>query len=650
MRLTHRHRMTFVSLIIAGVLSVPIAGIVAAQDADEDGERVLRVGFMQAVDNLSPMLGLNDAAYVFYGLVYDYMHTIGNDFEVVGNIAVESRIVPVGDSELVGRPYGSIWEYDITQNAMWHDGEPFTVDDFVWNMKLHSVNYDTMWAFQPYAYYIEDVKAVDADTARIYFFDRDTGEPMPVSYAYLMCIPMLPSHLLSTMNVPFISFEWTGVFADSDPPIVGTGPFMATDEIYEEWLAGDHITLVRNPDYHWAVDKDMEVKFDKIVMNFYDDATSMRIALTSGDLDIAQFPPETYKAIRSGVEGGSYDNVVTYDGPKCTQYWTEIEFCMNEGGPNPIRLDREVRQALAMATDKEYIVNNFYQGLADVGTTLIPPVNTEWHYEPTAAELFEFSMQAAGDKLDEAGYRFPSADATVREATEDSLAVQEGWVIAGRELEFEMIIRREYPEERLIAQYLKETWAALGVTLEYEVVDESYMGTLVYSYEYDTCIWYWSADVDPNYMLFCQSKLAWGGWSDNKYSSEAYEENYTASVMELDVEQRKVYVDNCQKVHYDDAPFIIMACPYQTYAWRTDTFEGWGDWENDPGRSMDNFWGGNPLFFDLEYIGDSGTTISTMGIVIAVGVAAAIVATLVVLRMMKKKKKGGSQKTSPLGE
>jgi hypothetical protein len=121
--------------------------------------------------------------------------------------------------------------------------------------------------------------------------------------------------------------------------------------------------------------------------------------------------------------------------------------------------------------------------------------------------------------------------------------------------------------------------------------------------------------------------------------------------MELDVEQRKVYVDNCQKVHYDDAPFIIMACPYQTYAWRTDTFEGWGDWENDPGRSMDNFWGGNPLFFDLEYIGDSGTTISTMGIVIAVGVAAAIVATLVVLRMMKKKKKkGGSQKTSPLGE
>jgi hypothetical protein len=34
--------------------------------------------------------------------------------------------------------------------------------------------------------------------------------------------------------------------------------------------------------------------------------------------------------------------------------------------------------------------------------------------------------------------------------------------------------------------------------------------------------------------------------------------------------------------------------------WRTDTFSNWGDWAADPGRSLDAYWGVNPLLFDLE--------------------------------------------------
>ncbi|MEM4276909.1 MAG: carboxypeptidase-like regulatory domain-containing protein, partial [Thermoplasmata archaeon] len=67
----------------------------------------------------------------------------------------------------------------------------------------------------------------------------------------------------------------------------------------------------------------------------------------------------------------------------------------------------------------------------------------------------------------------------------------------------------------------------------------------------------------------------------------------------LDREQRKVYVDNCQKVFYQDSVYIILAYVYQTYAWRTDRFDGWGDWGAHPGRTVDNFWTGNPLYFDL---------------------------------------------------
>jgi ABC-type transport system substrate-binding protein len=214
-----------------------------------------------------------------------------------------------------------------------------------------------------------------------------------------------------------------------------------------------------------------------------------------------------------------------------------------------------------------------------------------------------------------------------------------------------MLIRNEYPEERLIADYLIDTWEEIGIELVYTTMDEATMSKIVYSYDYDTCIWYWSHDIDPNYMLFCQSKLAWGGWSDNKYYNPEYDENYTKSVTTMDQTERKEYVLNCQKIHYHDCPFIIMANPYQTFAWRTDTFEGWGDWENDPARSLENFWGANPLWFDLEYIGDPPTGFDITSAAIVLGVIAAVVVAVVAFMMMgkkRKKKKEGSR--SPLGE
>lgn len=651
-----------VAVFLVGLMMMPFAGMINAVMAQDDtgleqSKRVLRIGFMQSVDNLNPMVGLNDAAYVFYGLVYDNPQCLDDNLDVVGNLVLNSTPVPETDSEMVStnRPFGSIWEYDITPNAKWHDGEDFTVDDFIWNMDLQSNNltYASMWAFQPYTYFTETVRKVDDDTARVYFYNRATGEPMASAYAYLLGIPMFPKHRLQTMSPEWIAFTWDGTFNNTSPPIIGTGPFMATSNILSDWRAGNPLTFVRNPYYHWGADRDKFVQFDRIVMRFYDDASAMSLALSSGDLDIAQFPPDTYKAIKQNVADNKkeYRDVDTFDGPKITGYWTEIEICMAEGGPNPSRLDPAVRQALAMATNKTHIVQNYYQGLADEGTTLIPPVYEDWHYEPTAAEMWDFDLEAAAQLLDEAGYRYPTPGATYRVATSDSWVVKTGRVLVNKPLVFDMLIRTEYPEEKLIAQYLDATWSQIGVGLDWEdnVMAESLMSKKVYSYQYDTCIWYWSMDVDPNYMLYCQSKFAWGGWSDNKYFNESYEQNYLSSVAAMDKSERQTYVDNCQRIHYLDASYIIIANVHQTYAWRTDTFTNWGDWSQTPGRSFDNFWTGNPLLFELQYTGGEGGGFDWVDAAIVGGVVAAIAAVVVVF-MWRKKKKGETIKESPLGQ
>ena len=568
----------------------------------------LRLGFTGIVDSMNPYLGVSDAAWLFYGLVYDTLTTVGNDMEVVPNLAQEWWAVPddIGDPDMVGMPYGSVWQYNLTRNATWSDGVPFTADDVVYTVWLNAevTHYDSMWEYQPFSYFMQAAWKVDNYTVRISFWDRATGSPMAASYGYLLSIPILPKHMLETIPFSDIGCCWTGVFTDAESPgmpIVGTGPFIAEPNIFDNWISGNNLTLLRNPSYHLTQDAGKTVKFDRLVLKFFTDAPSMSLALASNQIDAAAFPQSTFEGIKSAIASGTLQNVATYDGPKITQYFTEVGFCMKESGPNPSRLDPVIRKALHMATDKQHIVDTYYYGSADAGSTLVAPLNSFWHYEPNAGETFVYNLTAAAALLEANGYVDTDSDG-IRECTNSSPAVRLGYVNEGTELRYEMLVRHDYPEENEIASYLQYEWAQIGVAITYMIVNDATMYATIYSYDYDTVLLYWTGEIDPNYILFGQSQRAWNAWSDNMYYNPSYEENYTKSVETMDPAVRKTFVDNCQRIFYNDSAYIILAYTHQTYAWRTDTFSGWGDWSADPGRSLDTYWSADPILFDLEPI------------------------------------------------
>jgi len=659
-------------VISATVLSIPISGMMGAIGTAEAQEvlepRILDIGFLQDIDSLNPYVGLNDAAYVFYGLVYDAMTVIDNKMNPMPDLALSVNAVPLSDPKMVasGEPYGSVWQYNLTHSALWTDGEPFTANDVKFNIELNAENYTTMWAYQPYSYFMKWAEVLDQYTVRIHFYDPVTQEPIPAAYAYLISIPMLPRHMLSNLNAQNISFKWKGYFENTDMPIVGTGPFMSTSTIGQDWYDGNPIRLLRNPNYHWYSDKvypadypkeewrnqPYDLHFDELRLVFFEEATGLNLALRKGEIDVAAFTPAGLREIQQDIKNGKLKGVETYSGPKITQYWTEIDFCMNKGGPNPSRLDDVIRHAIAMATNKEKIVSQYYLGYAEPATTIIPPINTKWHYEPTDAEKaqFAYNIDAANQLLENNGYRYPSSTSHVRVATKDSPAFKKGYVPENTPLAYQMLIRREYPEEKNIAGYLQDEYAKIGISLTYEVVDEAEMSARVYTYNYDTCIWYWSADIDPNYQLFVKTEGAWFGWSDNKWVNESYEDNYLLSVETIDPAQRKIYVDNCQRVEYLAEDYILLAYVNQTYAWNTKTWGGWGDWQADPGRSVDNFWTGNPLYFDLYYIEPKPFTINWLLVAVGLGAVVAVIAAVVVLRRRGKKKEGSLADESPLGD
>ena len=565
----------------------------------------LTIGCLQPVDSMNPYVGLNDVSRMFYGLVYDCLVSVGDDLNITPNLARSWYPVPAEDPEMVGMPFGSVWQYNLTSEAEWSDGVPFTADDVVFNIWLNagpSTYYDS-WAYQPFAYFIESATKVDNNTVRISFWNRATGEPMPSAYAPFIPIPMLAKHMLDSWPYTSIHMDWTGVFSELQSPgmpIVGTGPFIGGPNIYNEWLQGDHMTLLRNPSYHQNETSQKDVKFNQMTIRFFQDETTMILALENGEIDVAAFSPSSYRNIENDVTSGHLKNVDVFDGPKATQTWTEVAFNMRLAGPNPSRLDPVIRQALHMATDKEYIVNNYYLGLGEAGSTLIPPTNTKWHYEPNASEKAKFALNltAAADLLESSGYMDVDSDG-IRECTISSPAVQLEYVTEGTKLIYEMMVRKEHPEEKDIALFLKAQWAEIGVDLKVLVLEVLTLSTVAYSYSYDTMIWDWSSDVDPNFQLFVVSSLALNGWSDCAYSNPDYNEAYLNSVAALDSLDRKAWVDEAQRIFYNDSAYIILTYIHQGYAWRTDTFEGWGNWSAHPGRNIDNYWSANPLIFDL---------------------------------------------------
>jgi peptide/nickel transport system substrate-binding protein len=601
---------------------------------DGEGETSLRYAVIENVDSLNPFVGWNDISYVFWCLVYDSLISLDEDMKPKPNLALSWNIVP---DEL---PVGSVWQYNLTRNAKWHDGEPFTAEDVVFTFEYQiGFNWSHMWAFQPYTLLVDYVEALDEYTVRIHFQDLD-GNPAACSAGDSEYLYMVPKHIWQGISSMEAAFSYT------NPWPIGTGPFMCTANTYDEYLAGDHLILLRNPDYHGTLDYGQEVKFDRLILDFYTEPTAIVSDIERGAIDVAAINAPNYANFMDWLNANPTDDIGTYAGLSCTGYSIDIAVCMIENfgvGTNNIRLDPAVRHAMAHATNKQFIRDHIYRGYADIGSTVLSPVFPYWYWAPSPSQDYEYDLSKASEILETAGYRDLNGDG-IREATEASLSVKEQWAHPGTPLNFGVVVEAELYEDRDTVLYLKDEWKKIGIEINPIVVNLALWAQLVDSGSYDLEMTYWSGDPDPNYLLYIQSSYAIGGWSENRYSSEEYDENYTKQVLSLDPEERREYVYNCQELAYRDAAYIVTVYPYNCFAWREDHFTGWGNWSAHPGRAINHFWSANDLFFDLVPTGATRTNTLAAGLFILVVAGVVVVAAF----LLPRRKRGSEDEETIL--
>jgi peptide/nickel transport system substrate-binding protein len=590
-----------------------------AVKAAGSGRATLTWGMMEPIDSLNPFVGVNDNAYIFYGLVYDYLIAVDENLTPKPNLALSWGIV---GSEV---PYGSVWEYNLTHNAIWHDNEPFTADDVVFTIDYQiGAHYDSMWAYQPYTILIKSAEKIDDYTVRIHFQDTN-GNPAPCPFGDKLMMPIVPKHIWEPITSGF-SYE------NFHP--IGTGPFMCTENTKDEFIEGSALVLEKNPDYHAKADFGKEVQFDRLILKFYLEPTAMITDLETGKIDMGLFSAPQYKNLLDYMAVHPDAPIGTSYGLTCTGYSVDLEVSVKEdagNGTNPCRLDPAVRQAMAYATDKQFIKDNIYMGYAQIGSTIISPIyGDDIYWEPNTTQIYNFDLAKANATLDAAGYAWNDAH-TIRVAGPDNAYGP------NKPLEFTVVVEEEIAEDKDTAMFLTDEWAMVGIKLNTLIVSTAQWNVIVYGYNYDLTISYWSGDPDPNYLLFIETSYAIGGWSENAYSNPAYDEAYTKCIENVNITDRIPFMKECQEMMYRDCAFMVTVYPYGCYAYRTDHFSGWGDMQAHPGRSLSNFWTANPLYFELTPIAHETRSLTPILIGLAV-VFVAIAAVALFLRM-----RGGSK-------
>jgi peptide/nickel transport system substrate-binding protein len=312
--------------------------------------------------------------------------TVGADGSLSPALAAE---IPSKDNGGLSAD-GKTVTYKLKPGIKWADGEPFTAEDVAFTYRYVS-NLET--AATTLGDYVDlaSVEAIDPLTVRLTFKAPTGGWYVPFVGSGGQ---ILPKHALA---------EYVGS-ASRDAPFnlkaFGTGPYMV-----REFKPGDVLTMIPNPNY-----RDLNKPFfSEINIKGGGDATSAaRAVLQAGEYDYAWNLQVEAQVLNGLMQGGIGELVIAPGGGV-------EQILINQADPNteidgerasvksrhPFLTDVRVRQAMALAIDRDAIARQLYGPTGRVSANVLTtPTNLA-----SQNTSIEFNIDKANQILDEAGYQ-----------------------------------------------------------------------------------------------------------------------------------------------------------------------------------------------------------------------------------------------------
>jgi peptide/nickel transport system substrate-binding protein len=167
---------------------------------------------------------------------------------------------------------------------------------------------------------------------------------------------------------------------------IGSGPYILN---VGETVVGSSWVYDKNADYWNPEDQ----HYDKVVMNFYADATSLLNAIQGGQVDGS---PVIDTSAIDQIEAAGY-TATAFD-----NNWWGFIIGDRDGSLTPAIGDPLVRQALNYAVDRDAMLQAFADGRGTVTQQVFPQSSTS--FSDALDKRYEYDPEKARDLLAEAGY------------------------------------------------------------------------------------------------------------------------------------------------------------------------------------------------------------------------------------------------------
>ena len=496
--------------LLAGSGAALAAGALPARAATVP--QVLRIG-MTAAD-LPTVTGIPNnggegsrfLGYPVYdgGLNYDFQH-VNETAGIAPGLFTEWKIDPANNRR---------WLFKVRRGVVFHDGSPFTVDSYIWN--LHRIYDDKSPQYDAPAAPIVKASVSMLDTWEK--LDDDSlaiTTKYPFSYfPYLLKSPLIAS----PAQWEKVGRSWVE-FAKAPS---GTGPFHIT-----RIAAGQYIEMSRFDGY-W--DKTRIPKLDKMVVSPMPEATTRLAALRSGQVDWIEVPPPD--TIPSLKQAGFQISLWPY--PHTYPY-------VLRATPGSPFADRRVRQAMNYAIDRDSLCKLINDtGKPAVG--LYPPGHP---YFGTPENHYGYDPDKARALLKDAGFG------------------------PGKPFSAKIMISTSGSGQMLpipMNELLQQNFAALGMNIDFDVVE---WGTMLVAIRNapdasqshgDDAVNISLGWADPSVMFryystasFSPTNYNWGHFSDKRLDTLLDQAQST-----FDEEQQAELLAKAHAIVVDEAPWLFI--------------------------------------------------------------------------------------------
>ena len=401
----------------------------------------------------------------------------------------------------------------------------------------------------PYTAYMESITAPDDTTVLIRL-----NAAIPNIESQLVFQYVLPAHVWQAHadGAAAVEFE--------NETLIGSGPFKLL-----EYKQGEFVRLGANKQ-HFS----RPPKVDEVIFQTFSNPDALVQAISTGQVDMITELPNT-----AAEKLGQTENVKVASAAPFAPAVSDIIFnqatsasCPSEAActGNVALQDRQVRLALAHATNKQQLIDVVLLGKGTPGLTLIPNGLGMWFND--SLKDHEYDPAKANKILDDAGYLTYEGD--IRCAAVDC-------VYGTPPMNFRMYWPSDSVDAPRMAELLAGMWQEIGVGLQPQAIDPDALTALCCpAFDFDIMLWGWGSDPDPNLLLnVMRTESIATGSSETGYSNARYDALYDQQVVELDQTKRKDLVWEMQRVVHEDVVYIIPYYDMQVQALRTDRFTGW---------------------------------------------------------------------------